>query len=193
MAHDGDTRSAILDAAQRLVQRHGINGISFQHVADAVGLRKASLHHHFATKDDLVRALLERYSREFLARVDGLLAGAGSAPERLRRYVGLFEATLRDEGGPVCLCGMLGAELAALRAPAVRAVGAFYRANAERLATLLEQGRREGSLAFAGDALQAGWLVVSLLEGAMLTVRAEGGPPRFRAMTRQLLDLLGAR
>jgi len=192
MAHDGDTRRAILDAAQRLVQRHGINGISFQHVADAVGIRKASLHHHFATKDDLVRALLERYAREFLARVDGLFQGPGDAPGKLRRYVGLFEATLRDEGGPVCLCGMLGAELAALRAPSVRAVGDFYRANAERLAALLEQGRRDGSLDFEGSAEQAGWLVVSLLEGAMLTVRAEGGASRFRAIGRQLLDLLGA-
>ena len=89
-----DTRTRILDAAQGLVQRLGANAISYQHVSAAVGIRKASIHHHFPTKDDLIEALVRRHSAYFLGVVDKLFATDLPAPEKLRRYCGLFEATL---------------------------------------------------------------------------------------------------
>ena len=60
-----DTRARILDVAQDLIQRRGLNAMSFQDLSDAVGIRKPSVHHHFATKAEMVRALLERYQLEF--------------------------------------------------------------------------------------------------------------------------------
>jgi hypothetical protein len=45
-----DTRTAIMDAAQDLIQRMGANAMSYQHISDAVGIRKASIHYHFAAE-----------------------------------------------------------------------------------------------------------------------------------------------
>ena len=53
-------RETILDAAQALVQDRGLNAVSFQDLADAVGLKKPSLFHHFRSKDALAAALMER-------------------------------------------------------------------------------------------------------------------------------------
>jgi TetR/AcrR family transcriptional regulator, transcriptional repressor for nem operon len=39
-----DTRTLILDAAQDLIQRLGANAVSYQHLSEAVGIRKASIH-----------------------------------------------------------------------------------------------------------------------------------------------------
>ena len=55
-----ETRTKILDVADDLVQRIGLNAMSYKHISDAVGIRKASIHHHFSKKEDLVNALLER-------------------------------------------------------------------------------------------------------------------------------------
>ena len=58
----GDTKTAILDAAQELIQRRGVNAMSYQHISEAIGIRKASIHHHFPTKDALLDALIQRYT-----------------------------------------------------------------------------------------------------------------------------------
>ena len=55
----GDTaREEILDASAELFTTRGFTNTSTRAIADAVGLRQASLYHHFATKDDILDALL---------------------------------------------------------------------------------------------------------------------------------------
>lgn len=55
-----DTRTRILDVAEDLIQRVGLNAMSYKHISDAVGIRKASIHHHFPNKENLVDELLNR-------------------------------------------------------------------------------------------------------------------------------------
>ncbi len=51
-------RAEILDAAAELFTTQGYASTSTRAVADAVGIRQASLYHHFAAKDDILEALL---------------------------------------------------------------------------------------------------------------------------------------
>ncbi|WP_433628409.1 TetR/AcrR family transcriptional regulator [Nocardia sp. CA-120079] len=51
-------RAEILDAAGELFTTNGYANTSTRTVADAVGIRQASLYHHFASKDDILDALL---------------------------------------------------------------------------------------------------------------------------------------
>ena len=60
-----DTATRMLDIAERLAQTRGFNGFSYSDIAAELGIAKASLHHHFATKADLGRALMQRYSDGF--------------------------------------------------------------------------------------------------------------------------------
>src|ERR1700709_1114857 len=52
-------REEILDAAAELFTKIGYAGTSTRAIAEAVGIRQASLYHHFATKDDILDALLQ--------------------------------------------------------------------------------------------------------------------------------------
>ncbi|MBF2004105.1 MAG: TetR/AcrR family transcriptional regulator [Chlorogloeopsis fritschii C42_A2020_084] len=186
-----DTRTQILDAAQELIQRLGVNAISYQDISVAVGIRKASIHHHFPTKDDLIATLLDRYNAYFLQLVDNIIAMPIPADEKLRRYCGLFEATLSSGNhDKACLCGMLGAELATLKNPLVERVAVFYRNNEERLATILNEGRNTGVFGFPGDVKAMATLIFSLLEGGILIVRASGGVEQYRAVIEQLMELV---
>lgn len=49
----GDVRAQVLDAATRLIARHGFDGMTIQAVADEVGIRKPSVLHHFESKEAL--------------------------------------------------------------------------------------------------------------------------------------------
>ena len=61
------TKQAILDAALELFSRQGYEATSISQIADAVGIRKASLYSHFTGKQDildtLVRVTLAQYER----------------------------------------------------------------------------------------------------------------------------------
>lgn len=187
----GDTKTAILDAAQELIQRSGANAMSYQHISEAIGIRKASIHHHFPTKDALLDALIRRYAAYFLGLVDSIVESKKDPASKLRAYAGLFEATLSEgKQDKACLCGMLGAELSTLGGPAAAGVKRFYRENEARLVRVLEEGKAQGHFHYQGEAKLVAAMIFSLLEGGALVTRAEGGHKRLHAMVEQTLKLL---
>lgn len=186
-----DTKTLILDVAQDLIQRLGVNGMSYQDISNSIGIRKASIHTHFPKKDDLLVALLDRYSDRFLRIVDDILDSSDSPEVKLRRYCGLFEATLSSgDQDKACLCAMLGAELKTLNEPSAKGVSTFYQANKERLSNLLAAGRQEGSFRFPGDVQAMASLVFGALQGGMLVSRVQGGANQFRLDIEQLLKVI---
>ncbi|CRZ15261.1 TetR family transcriptional regulator [Mycolicibacterium neworleansense] len=70
----GETaRDEILDAAGELFTTTGYSGTSTRAIADAVGVRQASLYHYFKTKDDILCALLEQTVAPTLEFIPSLL------------------------------------------------------------------------------------------------------------------------
>jgi TetR/AcrR family transcriptional repressor of nem operon len=182
---DGGTAERILDISERLVQTRGFNAFSYADVSKALGIRKASLHHHFATKAALGAALLARYRASFrdaLARIER--SRRGTLP-RLKAYVALYGAVLRRNR--MCMCGMLASDLATLPRPMRDAVAAFFAENEAWLTRVLEDGRRRGELRFTGGAASLAGLFVSSLEGGMLLARGSGRAQAFDAVARRLL------
>lgn len=186
-----ETRTEILDTAQQLIQRLGVNAMSYADISKAVGIRKASIHYHFSTKDDLVAALLDRYNPYFLKLVDDIIASPEPPETKLSRYCALFEVTLSSgEQDKACLCGMLGAELKSLKNSLAERVIQFYQDNEVRLVKILTEGREAGVFSFPGDINAMATLIFSLLEGGVLIVRANGGISQFRAIVEQLMQLV---
>ena len=60
-----DTAVRILDVAERLVQTRGFNRFSYADIANEVGVTKAALHYHFASKAELGDALITCYAGRF--------------------------------------------------------------------------------------------------------------------------------
>jgi len=72
-----DTRGKILDAAEALFARRGYPGVGLREVADAVGIGKSSLFHHFSAKAQLYFEVLERVLERIDAHVTPALATGG--------------------------------------------------------------------------------------------------------------------
>ena len=167
----GPTRDRILDVSQRLIQAHGFSGFSYADIAEAIGIRKASIHHHFPTKGDLAHALMVRYRDRFAGALAVIHHDHASAPARLERYQQLFADVLRDDHR-LCMCGMLAADFAALPAPVRREGRAFFDDNETWLTGVLTEGAKRKELVFRGPAQPQARLILSAFEGAMLVARS---------------------
>jgi len=189
MADNGSgTTSRILDVAERVLQVRGYNGFSYGDVAAELDITRAALHYHFKGKAELGQALIERYATRFAAALADLDATAPDAAAKLRGYATLYTDVLSADR--MCLCGMLAAEHRTLPDPLQRAVCSFFKSNTTWLTAVLEQGRADGSLSFAGTAEDTADVVLGALEGAMLITRLDGDVARFTATAERLLASL---
>ncbi len=101
-----DTRTALLDAAERLFAERGIAGASMRAITHAAGANLAAVHYHFGSKEGLVRAVfgrrLEPLNRERVARLEAL-AGTGhegAVEEIVEAFVGpALRMIGREPGG----------------------------------------------------------------------------------------------
>jgi TetR/AcrR family transcriptional repressor of nem operon len=182
------TAQRILDVAEELVQRRGYNGFSYADIAGELGITKASLHYHFASKAELGEALIDRYSARFteaLERIDGTCSGARA---KLNAYADLYADVLREDR--MCLCGMLAAEYQTMPERMHGSVIRFFDHNLTWLAGVLAEGQSDGELSFDGSPADAAQTVLSTLQGAMLVARPYGELARFQAAAARTIDSL---
>jgi TetR/AcrR family transcriptional regulator, transcriptional repressor for nem operon len=184
------TANRILDVAERLVQTQGWNGFSYADIAGDIGITKASLHYHFATKAALGSRLITRYRERFQAGLVEIDATETDARRKLRRYVELYDGVLRKNR--MCLCGMLAADFTTLAKEMRAGVKAFFDANEVWLAGVLDKGRAAKEVRFPGPALEEARLLVGSLEGAMLVARSQGDVARFASAATRILTELEA-
>lgn len=183
-----NTADRVLDVAERLLQVHGFNGFSYADIAAELRIRKPSVHHHFATKAALGKALINRYRARSLAALAAIDRDRPDAAAKLEAYARLYSRVLRKQR--MCLCGMLAADLETLPKSMRDGVTEFFTANEDWLTRVLEEGRRAGTLRFDGPASALAAFVVSALEGAMLVARSFGSLSRFESVaTKVLADL----
>lgn len=84
------TRTAIMDAAERLMAEHGLNGVSLRSILAEAGANTAALHYHFGSREALVEAILARRGRPMNLRRREMLDAleAGPNPPGLYDIVG---------------------------------------------------------------------------------------------------------
>ncbi|HEX6344715.1 TetR/AcrR family transcriptional regulator [Umezawaea sp.] len=168
------TRRALLDAAASVIRTRGI-AASLDEIAREAQVSKGGLLYHFATKDDLVRALAQDLVEAFRAEVVAAVDPADSAPGALTRaYVRACLSSSHDE--------------VALRESAALVVqlGAL-----PEVADLVRADTRRWSAELGADGLPAHVLalVVAAADGASAAPLWGGAVPHdeARALERQLI------
>ena len=155
-------REEILDAAEAMIRTRGYNAFSTRDVADAVGIKAASVHYYFPTKADIGAAVTERYTARFINELGDSGRFEGKPKEAVARYADAFRrALVRD--GKLCLCAVLGAEAAGLPENVSGHTRIFFERN---LNWLMAAIRGKGMP--KEKALRMATLVLASLEGAMI-------------------------
>jgi TetR/AcrR family transcriptional repressor of nem operon len=102
------TRERILDAAQELILDHGFGSTTVDAVVSRAGITKGAFFHHFGSKADLARALVERYSRmdrELLEQnIDRARKLSNDPLQQLLILLGLYEEMFESMAEPFPGC-----------------------------------------------------------------------------------------
>ena len=181
-----DTKTALLNSAEAAARAAGFDGFSYADLAADVGIRKASIHHHFPTKAALALALIQRYGErmaEALAEID---AAQPTAAGRLRALIDIYRAAL-NEGQSLCLCVAFSTGRDSLPETVTAGMARFRRMMTDWIEAVLTLGQSDGTIAdIRAPGLEAAALL-PLLEGAQLAARSEVEPSYFDTAVQLLL------
>jgi TetR/AcrR family transcriptional regulator, transcriptional repressor for nem operon len=154
-----ETTERLMDLAEAHIRNAGYGGFSFRDLAAEIGIKSASVHHHFPTKAKMAAAVAQRYAYRFFAAVAPRPNDA--ADDAIAAYRATFKATL-DRDGLMCLFGVLGAEAGGLPPEIISEILSFFRQCIEDLS------RRIGG----PDAEARAFQVLATLEGGMMLAHA---------------------
>ncbi|MEW4428015.1 MULTISPECIES: TetR/AcrR family transcriptional regulator [Paenibacillus] len=168
-----NTLQEIMDTGLILVQERGYNGFSYADIADAIGIRKASIHYHFPSKQDLVQAVLRRYRKEFMYKLQQINDQDPSGKQKLESFFKLYRETL-ENNTKLCLCSMMAAELNSFPTEIRDELNQFFKANTVWAHDVLEQGKSSGEFSFSNSALGQAKTLIAFVQGAQLLSRTSG-------------------
>lgn len=181
-----DTKTALLDSAEAIARQRGFNGFSYADLAAAVGIRKASIHHHFPTKAVLGQAMMERYRHAFGDALAEIKRSANSAADRLRSYIELYRNALQG-GKTICLCVALSSDRSSLDDATLAEISQFHSASLAWLENLFDDARLDGSIRNVANSKQEAAQCLALVEGAQLMAHARADAEPFNTATALLL------
>jgi TetR/AcrR family transcriptional repressor of nem operon len=161
----------ILDSAESMIRLGGFHAFSFRDIAREVGLKSASVHYHFPTKEDLGAAVMKRYGVRSMAALEELKTERPDDWEFcVRGLANLFIQAL-ERDGKLCLCGMLAAEAAMLPTAVVVEVTDYVEKNIMWLECVLLDGSWTTEQA---EARRGANMIFATLEGAMVIALLTG-------------------
>lgn len=182
------TAEEILRLTRPLILSGGYDGFSYADISRLVGIRKASIHHHFPTKAQLVRTLVERYRREAMDGLRQMDTAIVDPVEKLRAYAGYWQSCISSGSEPFCVCALLASQMPALPEEVAAEVRAHFRALAAWLTTVFRDGSVQGSLQMAHEPEMEAEVFVATVHGAMLSSRAHGNPAVFEMIVSPLVE-----
>ena len=178
-------RERILDAATRLFREEGIHATSVDRVIAEADVAPMTVYRHFAGKDELVTATLERWSERWLGWLGSEAARGGDDPRaRLEGLWDALEKWFADERFRGSYVDNVASELRAKPGHPAQAPVAAHRAALREL--LQDLATAAGAPSPAGAALQ----LQTLIDGATAVAvidRQPGAAASARAMAAAVL------
>ncbi len=177
-----DRKEQILEIATELVQSRGYSAFSYQDLSNRLGITKASIHHHFPSKEELGRAIAERYSKE----VCEILARAKKKSDdpwvQLEGYLKMVLGILKSQDR-ICAAGSVQSEINVVPEMMSKPMCELVCDVIDWISDVIEAGRDLGVMDYPGNANDQAALIFSAAQGAMQFGRAQN-----RARARRVLE-----
>ncbi|AJE49550.1 TetR/AcrR family transcriptional regulator [Paenibacillus polymyxa] len=184
-----NTVQEIMDIGLTLVQERGYNGFSYADIAEAIGIRKASIHYHFPSKQDLVQAVLNRYRREFMDKLQQINDQPLSWRQKIQSFFLLYREHL-ENNTKLCLCSMMAAELNSFPIEIRDELNLFFDANTLWVENVLDQGKSAGEFTFSNAALEQAKILIAFVQGAQLLSRTSSEKGYFDSLVLNYMATL---
>ena len=167
-ARGAKTRSRIVDAAAELMFTRGVGATSLEDVVAASGVSKSQLYHHFAGKDEVVRAVVALMGERVILRERDSL-GRVSTIAGLRGWRdSLVESNALRHGAYGCALGSLASEVSDHDDVARRALAALFEEWQALLADALRRMQENGTLPPTAPVPQLATGLLGALQGGYI-------------------------
>jgi len=184
-----DTRTKILDVAQDMLQRQSISGVSFQELANRVGIKKGSMYYHFESKDSLTIAILERATNDL--RASFRKGREKSATDQLNYFFEIWSRFI-GVGEKVCPGGVFAGEWETLSEEVKAQAHKLIEVQIQGVKEILEQGIEASEFNAKGQSAEAlaRW-IISSIQGSLITCRIMENSQNFDTVVSIIRQYLG--
>lgn len=180
----------IIQRTNELLASGGYNGFSYADIAELVDVRKASIHHHFPAKVDLVKATVAQHRQAMRQGLQSLQQSIPDPYARLVAYSRYWADCIQESNPPICICALLAAELPAIPVEVADEVTGHFNDLQAWLAQTMEEGAAEGVMHLVETPSAEAAMFMASIHGAMLSARATGNALVFWQIAKLSTDRL---
>ncbi|PKB87227.1 TetR family transcriptional regulator [Ewingella americana] len=180
----------IIFHTRQLLTSGGYNSFSYADIAELVKIQKASIHHHFPSKVELVQAVLAEYREEARGGMAAISQQLNDPLAELKAYAGYWSTCIENGTSPFCICVMLSVELPKLPPEISSEVTGHFTDLANWLAALLQKGQSSGIFQLTETPDIQAKSFMSTVHGAMLSARALDDAELFQKIVDPVIDNL---
>lgn len=188
-AQHRDTREEILKLARDITQTSSFNWLSYQDLCERLEIRKASVHYHFPTKQELGLELLRSYREMFAKWSEKVLARELSPTDRLDAYFEMYKKIL-GKSERVCPGGVFSLEWNTLSGEMRDELKGLFADHRRWLGDVLSSGRKSGEFKEHGPIEDQVAMIGACIQGALQVSRVMGNPGALNTSIRQLRLLI---
>ncbi len=183
-----DRKEQILEVATELVQTRGYSAFSYQDLSDRLGITKASIHHHFPSKEDLGKAVAEKYYADITSTLASVKRASDDPWVQLEGYVRLVLGIIKTQDR-ICAAGSVQSEINVVPKAMGQSMCSLVQHVVAWLGGVIKDGRDRGVMEFPGTADEHAALIFSAAQGAMQYGRANG-QKKARQVMKQIKEIL---
>ncbi len=182
-----DTRKQILKIARSYIQTCGFHALSFQMIADDMGIKKPSLFHHFSSKEDLGIEVIQQY-HDWFDRWKNEVQDI-KPTDKLKGYFEIFETFSLDHG-KICPMGAMSIDLNSLPESMQKSLKKLSLDHLGWLEETLAQGKKQKSFSFQQKPLIMAEILMSAIQGALIISRVQADKKYFLDIKKSLLSMV---
>jgi AcrR family transcriptional regulator len=180
-------KQQIVETALELVAAHGAEAVSFQLIADRIGVTQPAVIRHFPTKEALWLAVMDWLEQHLV----GIYSSADEADEAALVVLSrMFLAHMRLIERYPALAKLVFSDHLRLQFPSLQArFGNLHKAYMARLSAVLDRARAEGSISDTVNLKDGAAMFLSLVQGLGFQVAIAGLPVRLQPESERVLVL----
>ncbi|MCP4110998.1 MAG: TetR/AcrR family transcriptional regulator [Desulfobacteraceae bacterium] len=163
-----NTKQQILDVAESLIMTRGYSNFSYKDISEAVGIRKASIHHHYPAKEDMGSAFVQRYRERFIEWRNSI--EDKTCKEKLEEFIRLY-IFLSNNYQNICPVDMLVTEYPVLPEKIRDDIRRLCTDIIKWLATVIDKGKTQEEFKQGIDSDVMSYIVVMCLSGTLKMAR----------------------
>lgn len=183
------TREKLLLEATHLMCKNGYSAFSYADLSHKIGISKASIHHHFSTKETLAKEVIDAAYAQTQQILALITAQFSQLAAQLEQYMLLFSDHHQYSRLP--LCCSLSSEYANLPESIQVLTQDYFQLQIDWLNQILISAKAQQQIAATVNTEDMALMIMKLCEGSSILSRVLNKPELFAQTLQQILQLFG--